>query len=212
MAIFGRNSHAEEVFSSAWQQVRAGRSIESVLAEHPEYADELEPMLRLTAAIRDVPGPSLSPEALARIQQRTEKALEERGPVTITLPRRVGQRRSGSATSLRNGRRSLVPTLRGNLAVLALLLVVEIGAVLAGIAVTHRGSPPRPIESYTGIITKMSATEWLVDAETTMIIDDTTEIHGQPVVGARMTCIAERIGPGERYHALEIWIEAPTVV
>src|SRR5207248_930750 len=102
----------------------------------------------------------------------TEKALEERGPVTITLPRRVGQRRSGSATSLRNGRRSLVtghwslmPALRGNLAVLA-LLVAAIGVVLAGIAITHRGGPPRPIESYSGIITRMSATEWLVDAET----------------------------------------------
>ena len=50
--MFDGNSEVEEIFSQAWQKVLAGHSIESVVAEYPDYAAEIEPMLRLTAAVR----------------------------------------------------------------------------------------------------------------------------------------------------------------
>src|ERR1041385_4069213 len=84
MVMFERNSQAEEVFSAAWQQVLNGRSVESVVAEHPECATELEEMLRVAASVRAAPGPTLSAQALARIDARTRAALRERRPVPIS--------------------------------------------------------------------------------------------------------------------------------
>jgi hypothetical protein len=55
--------------------VATGRSIESVLAGYPECAAELEPMLRLTERVRTLSALQLSPDALARIRQRTHSAL-----------------------------------------------------------------------------------------------------------------------------------------
>ena len=72
--MFERNSRAEEIFSAAWEQVRAGRSIESVVAQYPDLAADLEPMLRLAQAVRDTPAPALSPDAMARIQARARQA------------------------------------------------------------------------------------------------------------------------------------------
>src|SRR5438067_1084122 len=87
MDMFERNSQAEEVFSAAWQQVLAGRSIESVAAEYPDYAAELEGMLRLAQAVRAVPGPALSHQAQLRIQARARAALHEQRPVVIPSAR-----------------------------------------------------------------------------------------------------------------------------
>src|ERR1700704_464457 len=69
--MFEKNTPVEEVFSAAWQQVRAGRSIESVTASlPPDQAAELEPMLRLATAMQAVPAPNLPPQALDQIQKR----------------------------------------------------------------------------------------------------------------------------------------------
>jgi len=55
---------------------------------------------------------------------------------------------------------------------------------------------------------------WYVGDEQ-ILVDTSTEIHGTPAVGARMTCIGEDL-PGERMKALEVWIlpapGAPTVL
>src|SRR5436190_1720472 len=74
-----RRSQAEEVFSAAWQKVLAGRTIESVLADYPGQAAELEPMLRLTKRVRAISlsSPQLSPDALSRIRQHMRSAQEE---------------------------------------------------------------------------------------------------------------------------------------
>ena len=71
--MFERNSRAEEIFSAAWEQVRAGHSIESVVAQYPDLAADLEPMLRLAQAVRDTPPPALAPDAMARIQARARQ-------------------------------------------------------------------------------------------------------------------------------------------
>src|SRR5438094_9006890 len=76
--MFDGNSEVEEIFSQAWQKVLAGHSIESVVAEYPDYAAEIEPMLRLTAAVRAVPPPMLPAGALARIHQHTQEAVQKR--------------------------------------------------------------------------------------------------------------------------------------
>src|SRR4051812_22159530 len=79
-----RNSQKEEVFSRASQQVLAGRSIESVVSDYPDFAAELEPMLRLVKQTRGLPVPSLPPDALSRIQQRTLSARKGHQQVAAT--------------------------------------------------------------------------------------------------------------------------------
>jgi hypothetical protein len=116
--MFENISPVEEVFSAAWQQVRAGRSIESVVARYPDHAAELEPMLRLAAAVHAVPPPALSTQALDRIQGRAQAAAS-RPKVT-------------RARTLNFGRLAqLFSTPRRAASVLALLVIVAGAGVAA---------------------------------------------------------------------------------
>jgi hypothetical protein len=91
--------------------------------------------------------------------------------------------------------------------------------VVAVVWLTSILAPQRPfnstqVSSYSGTITSLSATKWMV-GDTEVLVDESTEIHGTPAVGAVMTCIGEVL-PGDRMHALEVWIhtgsQGPTLV
>src|SRR6476661_6230396 len=76
---FKSGPKAEEVLDTAWEQVQAGKSIESVVATYPEIAAELEPMLRAMSRTRAAASaPALSPEALVRIEARAQMAAQQR--------------------------------------------------------------------------------------------------------------------------------------
>src|SRR3954463_14179431 len=68
-------SQIEDIFSESWRQVQAGRSIEYVLADYPEYAAQLEPTLRLDVRLRALSTLQPSPDSFSRIQQRTRSAM-----------------------------------------------------------------------------------------------------------------------------------------
>jgi hypothetical protein len=201
--MFEKISPVEEVFSAAWQQVRAGRSIESVVARYPDHAAELEPMLRLAAAVQAVPPPALSTQALDRIQGRAQAAAS-RPKVT-------------RARTLNFGRLAqLFSTPRRAASVLALLVIVAGAGVAAAMLMNKPQVGERtPVETYSGVIKEIAATQWLV-GDTQVIIEPTTEIHGKPVVGAEITCLAVALQPGDRVRALEVWVrsgpQTPTTV
>lgn len=217
------NSQVEEVFSEASQQVQAGRSIESVLGDYPDYAAELEPMLRLTQRVRTVSrsSPTLSPDALSTIQHRVRTAVESREegryPVAIS-PTRPDEPRDRLQAPARDRRaaptrgRWFAPffsTVQVSAPLLALLVVVTgVMLILVAMKLQAGTGAQRSVVAYSGTIVKIEGTLWQVD-EAQVIIDDATEIHGQPVVGATMRCIAEPLGT-DKMKALEIWVR-PTV-
>lgn len=223
-----RNSQVEEVFSDAWQQVLAGRSIESVLADYPDYAAQLEPMLRLTKRVRAVSRstPTLSPDALSRIQQRTRSALRGKGPYQAIVapggpnepPERLrapaGDTRAGDTRAALRHRPWFAPifsTVQVSTGVLLLLVMVTAVALIFATMKLQlqagTGTPPDAV-AYSGTITKIEGAVWQVD-ESQVLIDDATEIHGQPIVGATMRCIAEPLG-ADKMKAFEIWVrQAP---
>ena len=209
--MFERNPRVEEAFSEASRLVMAGQSIESVLEQFPQHADELEALLRLNLAIRAVPPPALSSEALARIKEQLHAATQDR-PTTadgttsrapeISRPRILPpqpQRRSWLDTLLQAPRRNLIFALPVMAALVALLLVVTMPLL-------RQSDTRTPLEHYSGTITRIDGNEWLIGDDTEVVIDAATEIHGQPAVGAQMSCLAERLPGPERYRALEIWI------
>ncbi|HEX9988068.1 MAG TPA: hypothetical protein VGE45_06255 [Chloroflexia bacterium] len=193
------NSQIEEEFYAASQEVLSGRTIESVLADYPDHAAELEGMLRLTRSVRAVPIPSLSPQVLATIGERAQAAAQpiKGGPAQVDG---VTRRRAGWLSWLTQ----LSPALRLG-AALALLLLVAIGVVLAGLAFSQ-GQQADAVVSYSGTITRIEAAEWLIDDDTEVVIDAATVIHGRPEVGAQMTCNAVRLPGHERYRAIEVWV------
>ena len=94
----------------------------------------------------------------------------------------------------------------GSLAAVALLLIVTGAAIVIALLINRPAVPlGTPVESYTGVIKEMAATQWLVD-DTQVVVDSRTEIHGQPVVGAQITCLAVALQPGDRVRALEVWV------
>lgn len=209
---------AEEAFSEASRLVSSGRSVESVLALFPENAAEFEPLLRLTLTVRDAPRPVLSPHALNRIRDRAQAAVEERDtPKIFALPQ-VTERVEVEAQQVR--RRSWLETLFSSRRALAVALpivaLLVVGGILLSLLVLKPDGVTRgPLEQYSGIITRIEGNEWLIGDDTEVVIDATTEIHGQPAVGAEMSCIAVRLPGRERFRALEVWIKSgpgtPTV-
>jgi hypothetical protein len=224
------NRQIEDEFSAASQEVSAGRSIGAVLEEYPGYAAELEPMLRLVEVIKEVPPPVLSSDAMARIEKRAQVAAKAQLAATHAglklanlpgaQPRPFSIVRSASdtaATPLRHqGRIRLalgrIPRITGagtrlvfaSVALLAVLVLATVGFL--ALQPGTPGKSTQQIESYSGIITSIEPGKWMVDDDTEVFIDNLTEIHGQPAVGANMTCIAERLEGHERYRALEVWV------
>lgn len=196
------NSKIEEVFSIAWQHLLSGRSVEAVLADHPDHAAELEPMLRLTLAIRGLPTPTLSPGAISKINRRAQIATQERH-ASIAAQRTV----AASWSPQRDSRPTPILSIfraRANVLV-PLMLVTATIIALVTVTILRTTAPQPQLESYSGIITKIMANEWTV-GDTHIIIDPTTRIHGQPLVGAKMTCVMQASSPKEHIHAIEVWI------
>ena len=206
--MFERNSQAEEIFSEAWEEVLAGHSIEEIIAEHPGHAPELESVLRLNVAARSLPQPNLSPQALARIEDRAQKAARTVQALNPVVP-------PGRLTSEQSTRGKTRPSRPGWLQALfqepRALISLALGAAvllfvaLTSVVLTRTEPQTRPVVSYSGVIKELKPTEWLVgDAQ--VFIDSTTEIHGHPAVGATITCIAVLWAPEDRMRALEVWV------
>ncbi|HKP53046.1 MAG TPA: hypothetical protein VJ183_10370 [Chloroflexia bacterium] len=206
--MFERNPRVEEAFSEASRQVMSGRTIEAVLEQFPQHAEELEALLRLNLAIRAVPSPALSSEALERIREQLHATTQEQ-PATVDTrtspaqevnrPQLLPEHRSWLDKLLQAPRRKLMVVVP-MMAVLAVLVLVVTMALL------RQSDTRSPLEHYSGVITRIEGNEWLIGDDTEVVIDSSTEIHGQPAVGAQMSCIAERLPGLERYRALEIWI------
>jgi hypothetical protein len=220
--MFEKNTPVEEVFSAAWQQVRAGRSIESVTASlPPDQAAELEPMLRLATAMQAVPAPNLPPQALDQIQKRALHAASmPRVPRPGSKVLRYGVPSGATTADLWLGTQRLgwltrlFPTPRRTVSVLALLVIVA-GIAISAAVLMNKAPAGEPVESYSGVIKELTATRWLV-GDTQVVIDPATEIHGHPVLGAQITCLAVALQPGDRVRALEVWVrsgpQTPTAV
>jgi hypothetical protein len=74
---------ADEILDLLLTEMQKGRSLEDCLEEYPEFAQELEPLLRLAGKIEDLPEPEPSPEAiesvLAKIREiAVSKELKEK--------------------------------------------------------------------------------------------------------------------------------------
>ena len=195
----------EERFSAAWQQVRNGRPVEDVVADGPEGAADLEPLLRLAQGVRAVPAPHLSEAGLARAQQYARRAAQARQIRTI---RPVPSGRPWAGRDLRPpwqgaGR----PTLQVRLVVLLALGLIPVALLLLALLMRPAEGPTQLL-TYSGRINAMSATEWLVDDEQ-VLVDAHTEIHGRPAIGAEVVCIGKLVPPGSRLQALTVWVQAP---
>jgi hypothetical protein len=213
------NSKAEEVFSAAWAQVVAGRNIELVVADYPDHAPELEQMLRLVLAVKDLPAPSLSASALARIQSISWAAAQQRLADSGAVQADGNGVRSAIGTttdthSVRTAQHirtfslaSFLPSLRGRAAVLLFLLTVLVIAVGSIAILRQAETQPQLVSlvSYRGIITRITATAWMV-GQTEILIDPTTKIHGQPTVGAVMVCVGQDVPAKDQMRAVEIWV------
>ncbi len=196
-------SQVETVFSIASQEAIEGRSIEPVLANYPEQAVEVREMLRITAAIKSMPHPELSAEALESISKRALSTLHNQQPSPIA-PSRLSNKEVKTGRSYRSFLARLSPALYAAAGALAVLLVV--GGVILWNAFMPQGIPgATQVSSYSGIITSIDGPKWMI-GDTEVFIDSTTEIHGTPAIGAMMRCIGEEL-PGDRMNALEVWIE-----
>jgi hypothetical protein len=212
------NSTIENVFTLTSQRTIEGESIESALSNYPEYAPELEPLLRLGSKISSLAAPTLSPQALDRITRHALGALEQDKPVALVVPIRPEiepERRhsliAGWASHLMR-RMAPLAAARVGMGMLAIGFVVVLSALVA-LAVdeaSEKGTSSVALEYYSGVITHMDGNEWVIDNGTQILIDPVTEIHGTPAVGVRMSCIAEQLPGVERYHALEVWIHPAT--
>lgn len=207
---FQSESEVEEIFSEAWQKVQAGHSIESAVSAYPEYASQIEPMLRLTAAVRGTPPPALLAGALARMRERTQEAAHERNGVAAFGQKSVRYTPYVAYAPPRRSLRSwlaslfpIAPTLRGSVGVLAMLSIL-VGTMSIIETLSRQADPHQSLETYSGTITSMSATAWWIGDEK-ILIDNTTKIYGQPRVGAEMVCVGRPLS-GDRMKALEVWI------
>lgn len=200
------HARIEEVFSAASEQVLSGRTIESVISDYPEYASELEPMLRLTHAIHTMPGPSLSPAALSSIHRRAEAAAEERR--SGFQAQRQGTRSYPPREVARAGRQSwlasLLSVLRTNVKIAVPLLAV-LAVLIVGTFLLSNQHPQTQLVSYSGTITQILPTGWQV-GDTEVLIDSHTVIHGTAVVGAEMVCVGEDLPEKDRMYASEVWV------
>lgn len=218
--MYNGNSEVEEIFSEAWQKVLAGHSIESALSDYPDYAAEIEPMLRLTAAVRSVSPPALPESSLARIREKTQEAAQERTLSSALAPGNVNYRPyvayDPQPESSRHWFARLWPTsfiLRGGLGALALLAIL-IGTLAVASLLSSQAGSHQSLETYSGTITKITATAWWIGEEE-ILVDSATKIYGQPMLGAEMVCVGRPLADG-RMKAMEVWIRlgpgTPTIL
>lgn len=70
-------SKIEEIFDSLLNEIKRGRSVEDCLEEYPQFAEALEPLLRLATNIQELPKPEPSQEAIAQALGTIKKATAE---------------------------------------------------------------------------------------------------------------------------------------
>lgn len=68
----------EEILDILIEEIEEGKSMESCLDEYPEYADELRPLLLLTASIEEIPEPEVDPAAFNRAMAKINSIREEK--------------------------------------------------------------------------------------------------------------------------------------
>lgn len=214
----GSTQQSEDEFISASEEIISGRSVESMITEHPEYNTRVEQMLRVVEAIKDLPTPALSNDAMARLQARTQSAAKQRRdamatsepqPPHLTIVRPTPAETPNIVPLPRT--RSAKLTSQRALALVAALVLVSLSIIGLLALQNNYTNKPSHLENYTGVIAAIEPTRWILEDNAEMVIDNLTEVHGQPAVGAKMTCLAEKLPGNERYHALEVWIlSAPT--
>lgn len=209
----GNNRQIEEQFFAAEQSIADGLSVESIISEHPEYSTQTRELLQVVAALKEIPSPVISPEAMSLIEKRAQLAAKHRqaafeqarAPLSIVRPDPTRQPVAASTHKA-----IPAPVSRRNITRVVAMIAVIVLTTLAivGALSLEKGffGNSRQLESYTGVIMSIEPGSWLVDDDAEMIVDHLTEIHGTPSVGAQMTCIAERLPGHEKYRALEIWI------
>ncbi len=150
-----------------------------------------------------MPHPGLSTEALERIRKRALFTLHSQQPALVATAK-LGDKEVKTSRSIGSFFARFSPALYAAAGALAMLLVV--GGIILWNALTAQGIQGlKEVSSYSGIITSIDGPRLMI-GDTEVLIDDTTEIHGTPAVGAMMRCIGEEL-PGDRMKALEVWIE-----
>ncbi len=69
-------SKIEEIFDKLLIELEKGKSIEDCLKEHPQFADELRPLLLTAQSIRDLPAPRPDENTLEKTLQEVRKMLK----------------------------------------------------------------------------------------------------------------------------------------
>ena len=69
----------DEILDQLLEEIKKGKSIEDCLRAYPEFAEELEPLLRLAERIEDLPKPEPNPEVVESVLTKIrEMAVKER--------------------------------------------------------------------------------------------------------------------------------------
>ncbi|OUC08543.1 hypothetical protein RY27_08335, partial [Litorilinea aerophila] len=68
----------EEILADCLEAIERGETVEACLAQYPQQAAELAPLLRLAVELRDMPPPSLSDVAFQRGRQQLLEAAHAR--------------------------------------------------------------------------------------------------------------------------------------
>jgi hypothetical protein len=79
----------EEIFELILSEMRTGRTIDDCLKDYPEYRDELEPLLKLSRQMEDLPKPEPAPVAVESAINRARAVVAEYRdrPIPAFLPR-----------------------------------------------------------------------------------------------------------------------------
>lgn len=119
------NRTFENVLDDCLSQLRAGASVEDCLAQYPEHAADLRPLLAMTAAVHNVPVPRPDPAAFYANRQRMLDAVQAKtahyqSPRSFLFP--WTSRGRFSLGGLLNR-----PLLRTALAIAVLILALSLG-------------------------------------------------------------------------------------
>ena len=81
------NSRLDEILDILLQEMQKGKSIEDCLKTYPEFAEELETLLRIAQGIENLPKPEPSPEAVESVLAKIRQVVvhEEQGKRTFSF-------------------------------------------------------------------------------------------------------------------------------
>ncbi len=124
----------EEILASCIAQLEAGDTVENCLARYPAEAAELEPLLRVVAAMRNTPAPAMPEESFARgrsaiaaaVQARREAAASADYAPAVHAYLPDAPLQTAAPTRRASGRLFAWPTLAGALIAACLLLAIVV--------------------------------------------------------------------------------------